>query len=59
VCGLNLFYIGNSLAIPIFDTQTGLQFWLINAALHGAAVSARNRLSAAPPGGVSPLLRPT
>jgi hypothetical protein len=51
VCGLNVLYIGASFSGPLFDCQLGLYFWLLNSALHGAAVWARGQPGAARPAG--------
>jgi hypothetical protein len=40
VCSLDLMIIGMCASNPIFSSPMGLEFWLFNAVLHGAATSA-------------------
>lgn len=40
---LQLIIVGMSMAGPAFNTQLGIQFWTLTAALHGAASSKLNR----------------
>jgi energy-coupling factor transporter transmembrane protein EcfT len=52
---LNLGIAGTTLAGPSFNTQLGIQFWFLAAALHGAAAGQRARAAAAlrPPEGAT------
>jgi hypothetical protein len=40
---LNLLVVGQAMAGPVFNTQLGMQFWLLAACLHGAAMRPRLR----------------
>jgi hypothetical protein len=40
----NLMVLGMSMAGPAFNTQLGIQFWFLTAALHGAASQDRHRI---------------
>lgn len=40
---MNLLIVGQAMAGPSFNTQMGIQFWLLAAALHGAAGGAQRR----------------
>ncbi len=40
---LNVIIVGTSFAGPAFNTQLGIQFWFLAAALHGAATSREGR----------------
>jgi hypothetical protein len=40
---INLLTVGLTLAGPVFNTQLGIQFWLLAASLHGAAMRAGQR----------------
>ncbi len=42
---IQLFIVGMSMAGPVFNTQLGIQFWFLVAALHGAARPELNRIA--------------